>query len=295
MHRMLALRLAAATAGATALLAAPAAAATPVGGALYGGGAETVDGDMPEYTTIRVQKGAERLNFYGEWALRCTGGGEDLSFVTAEDVRLRRDGSFSGEGAIEGEGPLGSQSGTFTFSGRFTARHIAKGVARADVDQTLTAGGGAACTTGRFRFTVIDAQQRGAIATPKAGAQFYGSTSQTYPALLRLDGRGRALTFASVEYELACEGAEPLFLDERMPARFIDLERDGTFSGTETFTDQATVNGSPLEVTARLEGAFRRGKVRGTWRMTAVARDPATGAQTATCSSERITFRVARG
>jgi hypothetical protein len=293
MHRISVL----ATMATAGLIAAtPATAATPVAGALYGGGASTTDGDHAEYTTVRVEKSGKTLNFYGEWRVRCDGGGQDLAYVTAEHVRLKRNGAFSGKGTIKASGPLGSQAGRFRFSGRFGARHVVRGTAVANLQQTLTAGGGAACTTGRFRFTAIDATQRGAVATPKPGAQYYGSTSQTYPALLRLDAGGTSLRYASLEYELPCEGQEqPLFLDERMPGQLITLGPDGRFSGTETFTSTATVAGNPLEITAHLDGAFANGRLTGAWKLTGRILDAQTGAQIATCTSEDITFAAARG
>jgi hypothetical protein len=283
-----------ATAGLAA--AAPATAATPVAGALYGGGASTTDGDNAEYTTVRVEKRGTTLNFYGEWKVRCDGGGQDLAYITAEHVRVKRNGAFAGKGTIKGSGPQGSQAGRFRFSGRFTSRHVVRGTAVATLRQTLVAGGGAACTTGRFRFTAIDATQRGAVATAKPGAQYYGSTDQTYPALLRLDAQGTGLRYASLEYELRCDGQEqPLFLDERMPGPSITLGTDGRFHGTETFTSTATVGGNPLEITANLDGGFSASGLSGTWKLTGRILDAQTGAPIGSCASDDITFAAARG
>jgi hypothetical protein len=293
MHRISVLATVA-TAGLIA--AAPATAATPVARALYGGGASTTDGDHAEYTTVRVEKRAKTLNLYGEWKVTCAGGGQDLTYVTAEHVPLKRNGSFAGTGTIKADGPLGSQTGRFRFSGRFTAKHVVRGTAVATLQQTLTAGGGAACTTGRFHFTAIDPTQRGAVATAKPDAQYYGSTSQSYPALVRLDAQGTGLRYASLEYELPCEGQQqPLFLDERMPGQFITLGPDGHLTGTETFTSTATVGGNRLDITATLDGSFGPEGLTGTWKLTGRILDAQTGEQIGTCTSEDIRFAAARG
>ncbi|HEU4658146.1 MAG TPA: hypothetical protein VFR97_11495 [Capillimicrobium sp.] len=288
-------RPAALAAAALLTCAAPAAAATPENGALYGGGAKTATGEFNEYTTIRVAKDGASINFFGEWGVKCEGGGRDLAYITAEDVALGGDGSFSGKGEVSGQGPLGSQTGSFRFSGRFTKAHVATGTARVDIQQTLTAGGGAACTSGTFRWTVVDPSQRAARAVPRRNAMFFGSTAQTYPALLRLDRRGE-VAFAALEYELSCtKEAQPLFLDERMPGSFIELQRNGRFAGEETYTSsRVTLQGNgELVVTAKLRGAFRNGRLSGTWSLTGVVKDRTTGAQLDTCTSGKIEFSAA--
>jgi len=277
------------TAPATAL------AATPKAGALYGGGEAAANGER-QFTSARVQKDGTKVNFFGEWAVRCDDGAEDLAFVTAENTALNADGSFSGTGQIQDSGPLGSQTGTFEFSGSFVSPHKATGTGKVDIQRTLTAGGGGPCSSGTIRWTLIDPAQDGARAKRGPSATFYGSTSQTFPTIMRLTPSGKRWSFAAVEFELKCKKEQnPFFLNESMPSKFIKSGRNGSFRGREVYTNTGmTVQGNgDLVITARLKGALRRGKLTGTWNMTARVVDRTTKKVIDTCSSERITFAAA--
>ena len=156
-----------------------------------------------------------------------------------------------------------------------------------------TSPGRRACT-GQVAFRAIPAPQLGTDAAPApAGAVLLGRTSGTrggpFAFNLRVSGDGRSVTRSFFGLRRGCRNLKAP--EETNYNRIMRIRDDGTFSQTQRFrvrfTDATERN------LVRIRGRFVAGGATGTFRWTAVSRNPKTGRINDRCDSGLIRWSAA--
>ena len=280
-------------AAAVALFALPAEvfAVTPPAGALFGGGAigATYDPTSVHDVTwvgIRMSKDRKRLTFYGDVDLVCSG--KHSVILTTTDAKLLSGGRFSATNTVDPAMNSGI-GGTLKFSGRFTSRGAASGSI-----QTATTLNGAACQSRKLswdaRSPVLAPHHSGA----KTGGTYFGTTKQTFSALVRTDRSGRRLKQASIEYLYTCRsGKKNQYGNEVTPGT--RLSKTGTFTGHDHFSHPyQNTPGLTGHWVSTVHGKVKGDRATGTWNVKITVTKDSDGSVVDTCSTGTIAWTAAK-
>jgi hypothetical protein len=255
-------------AAAAALLVAASPSFAPTRGELLGGGSvgttRTAGHVDVDFTTIRVSKDGKSIHFYGDWPARCTDG----RVVTANVdrvVRLQPDGTFLAVGLLS----TAAVVGTFELQGRLERksiggelRDVGSGTGRSEF--TSRGGGSTTCKTPLVSWQVRATPRVIGPPTPKRGAAYFGSNTDTDPIVLRVAGDGRSLVQAGVEFGLDCRYFRFRFASDVIPGARI--AGDGSFSTVQRYSSVVSstrYRGATAHYTATLSGRFGASTVGG--------------------------------
>jgi hypothetical protein len=266
--------------------------ALPAKNALLGGGmigTKFVHGAHHDvgYTSIRVdKKTGKSVHVYGEWPTACT----STNYVTAvfdTVVPLKADGTFAGSG-VTPKNDVVPEGVSYRFSGKFLGPTAAQVVGSATF-AFVSNGKSSKCASRNVRTEVRTTPKVTGTPSPKAGAAYYGNTSDTAAVALRVAANGKSVAQTAEEGWLDCKTPElkanggPFLRNTSPPAA---IGADGTFHGEETFDDStgAFGAGTVAHIRSVLDGKFGATSVGGTWTVTADVVDQATNAAKDTCT-----------
>lgn len=268
----------------------------PKKGTLYGGGQigrsfrQGRHGDV-QFVSLAVTRDGKGAKAFVDFNTTCPGADRILPASVMEELELDPRGGLFASGPYREEGPNGSQEGTFRFAGRFVSPDTARGTARLRMTVRFADGRPElACDSGTVGWEVRNPGARGQEGEVEGGAAYFGSSSDSFPFLLRVAGSGRGVAQAALEYNLRCKNTTGgFFRNEVMPPARI---RRDTFTGGQAFDFALTP-----ELTARavssVKGRFGKSRVTGAWRVraTIVNRE---GAPVDECDSGRMTWQATR-
>jgi hypothetical protein len=204
-------------------------------------------------------------------------------------VTVHADGSFSASG------PTSGQPGQFTMSGRFTRPGEAAGTARAKYTT-----GSASCDSGKSRWRVY-APSLGLGSGLLARDAFYGGvTSQTskqlpsvhQPVLFKVNHDESKVIEITVTMTMVCKSGSDRytdhdFFDLNLPIQHGKFHHNGHGSQALNASETAHFNSS-------LSGRFKRHRVLGAWKVSAVVRKNADGSVVDTCGGDTKHWQAAR-
>jgi hypothetical protein len=268
-------------------------AATPPPRALFGGGAigakylPTSTHDVT-WVNARVSKDQKTVDFYADVDLFC--GGQNAGvYLTFATVPLKSGGRFSGSDPIEPETNSGL-TGVMKFSGRFTGKGVASG--------SLTITGTKSGTPCEKRN--IDWEMRAPFLAPhhraaKTGGTYYGTTKDTFPAMVRTNASGTRLRQASIEYLFKCQNnTQEQYGNEVTPGA--PISKTGRFHSKDHFSHPFGQPGSgmPGHWASTVEGKVQGDRATGTWKIDITITRDSDGAVVDTCTAGSIAFTAAK-
>jgi hypothetical protein len=260
----------------------------PLPGALLGGGRlgpRYIDPHVDAHLTSLVTSAdGTTVTFYGDWAARCPGLVEPMtaSFV-ARDVPVAEDGSFAAAGEFSGE----DFDGSYSVAGVFTEPRSATGSGRAVLtlhlgDQTIT------CTTPSVSWEARGGARLKGRAHPEPSGAYYGTTSETFPLVLRVSKSNRKLAQAALLWDAPCR-ALPDGVGGLAVSSPTAIGKDGRFTVTFTIVEEPAADQVAV-TTATLRGTFGNGNVAGTFQATARVQSLVDGSLLDSCSTGPVSW-----
>jgi len=267
---------------------------------VFGGGAIGKKIRLPDHEDVsfaRLEAKGSSVTVTTLVAAQCGALGLSGEVAGAENVKLSRTGAFSVSGPIDVTGPGGTAKGTFSIKGRVSEAGGATATASTQYTFTPVAGSPAAttpagpgpfeCRSGDQELELRSAAAPAGPATPEKGGAYYGLTSEERPFMFRLTRDGKGMEQAAMTASARCTRGMEIDATDISPST--KIAKDGSFRREEdydfpTFSLEQP-NDAMVKYHADLEGKLSRGRVTGTWRITAQIVRKADNAVVDTCDT----------
>ncbi len=265
---------------------------TPQGN--FGGGAlvsppADIFGAGNAVVALRALPGG-RLEIEATVRARCAGG--DIS----ESAKIAANGSFSAEGTVTQQPtPSTKITTSYEMSGRFTDASSAGGTISATIKRDVE-GRQTTCKSG----TVSFAARRPTSGVGKAGAvgaaRYYGTTAQkstgpNRPIVLRISADGKRITRALFSYSVTCSD-DKVAIGVEAPRTNIAINSKGRVSDRDRTTQ--TEGEAVVKIDDRFTAELGAKGARGTFALSDVTTDRASGRTLQTCRTGTIRWRASR-
>jgi hypothetical protein len=258
----------------------------------YFGGGELPSVGWEQLISL-ARKGRHKVTFWGN--LADNGNLEQCGAVLAanSDVTILPNGSFSASGAIMPGGGASNQVGTYSVSGRFKGRDEAVGTARAK----YTAGNTSCDTDVVYWHDYAPSVGLGTGHLAR-DAVFGGITSQAdkqtkarFPIVLRLNHAHTKVAEVAAQLAAYCKKDPSHSLRGVFTFDWIKVNK-GRFHAAKS--GHLSTSTETVHFTTSIHGRFRRHRVTGDWKLTAVFRNNSDGSVADTCGGGNRTWQASR-
>jgi hypothetical protein len=283
------------------VLAGPAGAALPRGGADFGGGSTKFARAYlaPESVSIHTAQSGRTLRYLAHMGPIDCGG---TTRIASKGILVSADGQFSDSGPIRNLN-TGKKIGTYEIHGTFTDPLHARGTLRATQEQSQD-GQTQTCHTTVVKWRAVSPQAGVGSGELEGGRSYYGHNSQRsdlggvkLPFLLKAKPDAKSLAVLATETENTCPG-HPEF-DRVVSGGFVVGEvpiKDGAFHGGGPLNETKRVNGHRYRIQTKVSfsGRFGRHRVTGTWRTDVDVYRKSNGAHVASCPGSKLSWAAAK-